>query len=48
MLVLEAQSEKYPVIDILLFEIELAQNPSSFIYRLESPGFIGGSGIEGG
>ena len=48
MLILEAQSDKTPIIDILFFEIELAQNPSPFIYRLESPGFIGVSSIEGG
>lgn len=47
MLILEAQSEKYPAIDILLFEIELAQNPSPFIYHLESLVFIGGSEGEG-
>ena len=39
---------RLPCIDILFFEIELAQNPSPFIYRLESPVFIGVSGIEGG
>lgn len=48
MLIMEAQNEKYPAIDICFFEIELAQNHSPFIYRLESLVFIGVSGIEGG
>ena len=40
MLILEAQGDKTPIIDMLFFEIELAQNPSPFIYRLESLVFI--------